>query len=172
MHFSRLYALYSVKISSFLSPLNTSRTSWWYSGWESAYQCRRHGCDAWSRKIPHAVEQLSAWATATEPQCCNYWSLCAYSLCSTREATRMRSLFTTKKSSHRSPPQLEKTHTEQQRPSTTENKQTKKLHLTTHQRNLTFVSLTHVEMVIIFNISTILQYPPIVILNYHVNLCL
>ena len=37
---------------------------WWLSGEESTCQCRRHWFDPWSRKIPHAVEQLS--------QCHNY----------------------------------------------------------------------------------------------------
>ena len=40
---------------------------WWRSGWESACQCRGHGFKPWSRKIPHAVEQLGPWATTTEP---------------------------------------------------------------------------------------------------------
>ena len=30
----------------------------WRSGWESACQCRGHGFEPWSRKIPHAAEQL------------------------------------------------------------------------------------------------------------------
>ena len=59
----------------------------WLSGEEFACQCRRHGIDPWSEKIPHATEQLSLWATITEsvlwslraatiePTCCNYWSL-------------------------------------------------------------------------------------------------
>ena len=34
---------------------------------ESACQCRGHGFDPWSRKIPHAMEQLSPCATTTEP---------------------------------------------------------------------------------------------------------
>ena len=29
-------------------------------------QCRRHGFDPWSGKIPHAAEQLSPCTTATE----------------------------------------------------------------------------------------------------------
>ena len=45
---------------------------WWHSGWESACQCRGHGFDPWSGKIPHAVDQLSPWATTTEPACHNY----------------------------------------------------------------------------------------------------
>ena len=34
---------------------------------KSACQCRRHGFDPWSRKIPHCMEQLSPGATTTEP---------------------------------------------------------------------------------------------------------
>ena len=34
---------------------------------ESACQCRRHGFDPWSGKIPHAAGQLSLCATTTEP---------------------------------------------------------------------------------------------------------
>ena len=40
---------------------------WWRSGWESACQCRGHGFEPWSVKIPHAAEQQSPWATTTEP---------------------------------------------------------------------------------------------------------
>ena len=40
---------------------------WWSSGWESACQCRGHGFEPWSGKIPRAVEQLGPWATITEP---------------------------------------------------------------------------------------------------------
>ena len=40
---------------------------WWRSGWESACQCRGHGFEPWSGRIPHAVEQLGLWATTTEP---------------------------------------------------------------------------------------------------------
>ena len=40
---------------------------WWRSGWESAYQCRGHGFEPWSGKIPHTAEQLGPWATITEP---------------------------------------------------------------------------------------------------------
>ena len=41
---------------------------WWRSGWESACQCRGHGFEPWSGKIPHATEQLGPWATTTEPE--------------------------------------------------------------------------------------------------------
>ena len=40
---------------------------WWRSGWESACQCRGHGFEPWSGKIPHAAEQLGPWATITGP---------------------------------------------------------------------------------------------------------
>ena len=40
---------------------------WWRSGWESACQCRGHGFEPWSGKIPHAAEQLSPCTTTTEP---------------------------------------------------------------------------------------------------------
>ena len=42
---------------------------WWRSGWESACQCRGHGFEPWSGKIPHAAEQLGPCATTTEPAC-------------------------------------------------------------------------------------------------------
>ena len=45
----------------------TGGLPWWRSGWESACQCRGHGFEPWSEKIPHAVEQLGPWATTTEP---------------------------------------------------------------------------------------------------------
>ena len=31
---------------------------WWRSGWESACQCRPHGFEPWSWKIPHAAGRL------------------------------------------------------------------------------------------------------------------
>ena len=66
---------------------STQGLPWWRSGWESTCQCRGHGFKSWSRKTPHAVEQLSLCATTTEPAlyslrattteptCHNYWSL-------------------------------------------------------------------------------------------------
>ena len=42
---------------------------WWRSGWESACQCRVHGFEPWSGKIPHAAEQLGPWTITTEPAC-------------------------------------------------------------------------------------------------------
>ena len=41
---------------------------WWLSGKESTCQCRRHGFDPWSEKIPHTLGQLSPWVTSTEPR--------------------------------------------------------------------------------------------------------
>ena len=46
---------------------NTTGLPWWLSGWESACQCRGHGFEPWSGKIPHAVEQLGPCTTTTEP---------------------------------------------------------------------------------------------------------
>ncbi|KAJ8798871.1 hypothetical protein J1605_000028 [Eschrichtius robustus] len=40
---------------------------WWCSGYESACQCRGYRFNLWSRKIPHAAEQLSPCAITTEP---------------------------------------------------------------------------------------------------------
>ena len=64
--------------------LNSS--NWWCSGKGSMYQYRGPGFDPWSRKIPHAMEQLSqitatfepvlqsSGAATTEATCGNYWS--------------------------------------------------------------------------------------------------
>ena len=49
-------------ISEILSDL-----PWWVSGKESTCQCRRHGFDSYSGKIPRSVEQLSPWDTTIEP---------------------------------------------------------------------------------------------------------
>ena len=51
------------------SPVKTRPAGlpWWRSGWESACQCRGHGFEPWSGRIPHAAEQLSPCATTTEP---------------------------------------------------------------------------------------------------------
>ena len=45
---------------------------WWRSGWESACQCRGHGFEPWSRRLPHATEQLGLCTPTTEPV---LWSL-------------------------------------------------------------------------------------------------
>ena len=36
-------------------------------GYESAFQCRGHGFDPWSRKIPHIMKWQSQCAPNTEP---------------------------------------------------------------------------------------------------------
>ena len=88
---------------------------WWCSGWESACQCRGHGFEPWSGRIPHAVEQLGPWATTTEPAC--IWSLCS----TTREATIVTGPRTVMKSGPRSP-QLEKALAQKWRSNTAKNK--------------------------------------------------
>ena len=66
-------------------------TSLWPSRYKSTCQCRGHGLDPWSGKIPHAMGQLSQCAAITEPV--------LQSLCSaTREATAV-SPCTTKNNS-------------------------------------------------------------------------
>ena len=82
---------------------------WWRSGWESACQCRGHGFEPWSGKIPHAVEQLGPWATTTEP------ARLELVLCNKRGPR------TTMKSSPRSL-QLEKALAQKRRPNTAINK--------------------------------------------------
>ena len=58
--------MYTSRASSIL--LKTRRgLPWWRSGWESACQCRAHGFELWSGKIPHAAERLGPWATIAEP---------------------------------------------------------------------------------------------------------
>ena len=59
---SGIYFQFSIKKSAVGLP-------WWCSGWESACQCRGHGFEPWSGKIPHAVELLGPCATTTEPAC-------------------------------------------------------------------------------------------------------
>ena len=39
---------------------------WWASGNESTNQCKGHGFDPWSGKVPPATEQLSPGAMTTE----------------------------------------------------------------------------------------------------------
>ena len=107
---------------------------WWRSGWESTCQCRGCGFKPWSRRIPHAVERLGPCATAaelvlwspqattTKPECCNCWSLRAWSPCSAAgEATAMRSLRTAARSGPRSP-QLERARAQQRRPNAAKKK--------------------------------------------------
>ena len=87
---------------------------WWRSDWESACQCRGHGFEPWSRKIPHAAEQLGPWATTTEPARLE-------PVLPTREATTVRGPRTAMKSGPRLL-QLEKALTQKRRPNTAKNK--------------------------------------------------
>ena len=53
------------------------RFCWWLSSKGSACQRRRHGFNAWSRKIPPAEGQLRPLhlsLCAIEPTCCSFWS--------------------------------------------------------------------------------------------------
>ena len=68
---------------------------WWYSGWETTCQCRGFRFEPWSRKIPHASKQLR--------------------VCTTREATAIRSPSISRKSSPHLP-QLEKACTSNEDP--------------------------------------------------------
>ena len=130
------------------------RLPWWRSGWETACQCRGHGFDPWSGKIPQAAEQLSPWATTTEPTCHNYWSPCAYSPCSaTREATAMRSLHAATKSSPHLP-QLEKGRTQQWRPNAAKKKIKKKFSMSI------FIHIYMISGQILSNIQFIYTPPP------------
>ena len=63
---------------------------------DSTCQCRGHGFDPYSRKIPHATGQLSQYAASPEPGAATAEANVLYSPCSvTRGAARMRSLLTT-----------------------------------------------------------------------------
>ena len=80
---------------------------------EPASQCRRHGLDPWSGKIPHASKPLSLHTTteahALGPACCNTRSPCAESL---RLATREAPAMSSRHIATEQPPrlQLEKAH--------------------------------------------------------------
>ena len=68
---SKFYVMYILSQWKFLKNelllKALSGLPWWRSGWESACQCRGHGFEPWSGKIPHAVEQLGPCVTTTEP---------------------------------------------------------------------------------------------------------
>ena len=75
---------------------------WWLSGKESSCWFRRHKFNPWSRKLLHAVEQLShichnCWACSLEPRSYNCWKPSrrrAHALQQEKENTSMRSLRT------------------------------------------------------------------------------
>ena len=86
-----------LQIDHLVIPELGSGTFLWYNEQKSSCQCRGHGFNPWSGKIPHVAEQLSPCDTTNEPTC--YWSPWAWSLYSiTREATAMKSPRTTKRS--------------------------------------------------------------------------
>ena len=76
------YILY-VKHSHIIDVKKSTGLLWWLSGKESVCQCRTHGFNSWSEKLPHAVEQLSPCVETTEPV---LWSLGA----ATAEAHELR----------------------------------------------------------------------------------
>ena len=52
---------------------------WWQNGWVSTCQCRGHGLDPWSRKIPQEPGRSCSvchnyWIWTLEPTCCNHQS--------------------------------------------------------------------------------------------------
>ena len=67
-----------------LQDLASDGLPWWHIREESSCQCREHGFDPWSEKIPHVVEQLEPCPTTSEPVLWspleptshNYWSPC------------------------------------------------------------------------------------------------
>ena len=74
-YFKRLLSIKENQISQ-VKEFSIFGLPWWHSGWESACQCRGHGFEPWSGRIPHAAEQLGPWATTTgpahlEPVLCN-----------------------------------------------------------------------------------------------------
>ena len=69
--------------------------SWWPSGKESACQGRRHKFEPWSRKIPHAMEQLSPCARTTEAVLWSLGATATETVCATMEVCVLRSLCTT-----------------------------------------------------------------------------
>ena len=61
------FVLCNQRALTYVLRTRASGLPWWRSGWESAWQCRGHGFEPRSGKIPHAAEQLGPWATITEP---------------------------------------------------------------------------------------------------------
>ena len=55
---------------------NVTELPWWLNGKESACQCRR--------QVRSTVREDPTYLRATKPGSWNYWSQCAWSLCSTK----------------------------------------------------------------------------------------
>ena len=131
----QLYPLFLFNITEITTKaplLGTSLVMQCNHSTESACQCRGHGFDPWSGKIPHAA-QLSPCITTTDPA---LWSLgattteaCAPGACALQqEKPPPRSLRTATKSSPRSL-QLEKTRAQQRRPNAAKKLKKKKKNL-------------------------------------------
>ena len=86
--------------------LKNTAFPWWLSGKESTCQCRRHGFDPCSGKMPHASEQLSPRATAPEARA--PW--CPHS--TTRDTIARRSLHPIVREQPLRPEAREKAHAE------------------------------------------------------------
>ena len=106
------------------------RLPWWRSGWESACQCRRHGFEPWSGRIPHATEQLGPWDTITE-------SVRLEPVLRDRRGlhTVMKGGPCTAMKSGPHLPQLEKALAQKRRPNTAKNKLKKKKSLKEKKKN-------------------------------------
>ena len=77
--FTKIYKIYKKKSIQSKKRKKSWELPWWCSGWEFTCQCRGHGFDPSSRKIPHVAEHLSLCATAMEvstlkPESHTYWS--------------------------------------------------------------------------------------------------
>ena len=95
-----------------------SRTSLVFQWLRICLQCRGHGFNPCSRKIPHTKQQLGPCITTTEHTCCNYWSPRTQEpvLCNNRGHHNEKPAQRNKSSSH--PLRLEKVCIQQQGPST------------------------------------------------------
>ena len=109
-------------------------------GW-LAFKKRRKDFPGWAQWLRIHLSTQGTWVStlipedstcrgAAKPRCCNDWSLCTQNLClATKEVTATWSLCTPTKRSPGSQ-QLEKTCTQQRRPSRAEKKEREKLPLT------------------------------------------
>ena len=108
---------------------------WWLSGKESAWQCRRHMFYPWSGKIPHPACRRVAKSHVLQllSLCCGAWELqllepaCPGAHAPKQEKPLKWDAHALQLESSPQSPQLEKNLTQQQRPSTVKNKETKLL---------------------------------------------
>ena len=129
---------------------------WWLSGRESTCQCRRHGFDPWSRKIPHAAELLSLGSRPWEPPVLSSHAAtteartCLEPALRSERATAVRSLKLERSTATREWPPLSATREkpiQQQRPCAAKNK-IKRLFKKKKsvQRSLTYPAFGHVRL--------------------------